>query len=166
MKNKLDVNSKNSNKSFFEFLSQIENSFFHDFNLEMDFAQWWIFVKIWEEEKRYTREDLLLWLFNKKISLTDFISYLGLDLKEIKNFSTDEIQHLLLYRLLLKFNEDESNELFFNAFKVEKFAILWFYQNTEDLDKKKIIKQILWEPHPMNTTWDDIKNSVDTVLKK
>jgi len=39
MKNKLDVNSKNSKKDLFELISQVKDNFFQDINLEIDFSQ-------------------------------------------------------------------------------------------------------------------------------
>ncbi len=167
MKNKLDVNSKNSKKDLFELISQVKDNFFQDINLEIDFSQWWIFILNWDKEKRLSRKGILLSLFDWELSINDFILSIWLDKLNIDVFTDEKYLHLMLYKLLEEFLEKEGiDEFIIRLLNYEKNKIYWYIEETDDIQKKLVYEEILWESHPMNTAWHNVKKSIDWLLKK
>lgn len=152
-----------------ESIKQLQDKFFHDLNFEMDFSQWWLFLKTgWGLVERYTREELLLWLFNQEFFIHTLISWLDLDISFLDNQHEIIFQHLAIYKLLEEFlNLEWENESISKALIEQKDIIenlIKFIWNTAEAN---VMKEIIWKWSKPSIDWtNDVNNAVNEVLKK
>lgn len=68
------MNKKNKLEKTTHIIDSVIEKMFFDLDTEIDLSQGGIFIG----EKRYSREDIILWLYNKDISLEDFLLHMNI----------------------------------------------------------------------------------------
>ncbi|MDD2907183.1 MAG: hypothetical protein PHH98_00945 [Candidatus Gracilibacteria bacterium] len=152
-----------------ESIKQLQDKFFHDLNFEMDFSQGGLFLKTGGGlVERYTREELLLGLFNQEFFIHTLISGLDLDISFLDNQHEIIFQHLAIYKLLEEFlNLEGENESISKALIEQKDIIenlIKFIGNTAEAN---VMKEIIGKgSKPSIDGTNDVNNAVNEVLKK